>query len=103
MINVQVTDEFKYWLKGLKNLTVKGQIQMRVDRVEEGNFGNWKFLSEGVCEMKIDVGPGYRLYFTKNGQNLIILLAGGNKSSQDRDIKLAIELAKSIKKGVRYG
>jgi putative addiction module killer protein len=103
MINVQVTDEFKYWLKGLKNLTVKGQIQMRIDRAEEGNFGNWKFLREGVCEMKIDVGPGYRLYFTKHGQNLIILLAGGNKSSQDRDIKLAIELAKSIKKGVRYG
>ena len=53
MINVQVTDEFKYWLKGLKNLTVKGQILMRVDRAEEGNLGNWKFLREGIFEMKI--------------------------------------------------
>ena len=99
MISVQVTDEFKYWLKGLKNLSVKGQILMRVDRAEEGNLGNWKFLREGIFEMKINVGPGYRIYFTKHGQELIILLAGGNKSSQDRDIRLAIDLAKSLKKG----
>jgi len=99
MINVQVTDEFKYWLKGLKNLSVKGQILMRVDHAEEGNLGNWKFLREGIFEMKINVGPGYRIYFTKHGQELIILLAGGNKSSQDRDIRLAIDLAKSLKKG----
>jgi putative addiction module killer protein len=99
MINVQVTDEFKYWLKGLKNLSVKGQILMRVDRAEVGNLGNWKFLREGIFEMKINVGPGYRIYFTKHGQELIILLAGGNKSSQDRDIRLAIDLAKSLKNG----
>ena len=74
----------------------RARIQVRVDRLVHGNPGSHRVLSEGVSELKIDVGPGYRVYFTERDGELIILLAGGDKSTQRRDIERAIELAKNL-------
>ncbi|MGV1017208.1 MAG: type II toxin-antitoxin system RelE/ParE family toxin [Fluviibacter phosphoraccumulans] len=70
---------------------------MRIDRAEDGNFGDCKPIGEGVSEMRLHVGPGYRLYFMQQGLEIVILLAGGNKSSQSRDIEIALQLAREIR------
>jgi putative addiction module killer protein len=72
-------------------------IQVRIDRAEDGNFGDCKPIGEGVSEMRLHVGPGYRLYFMQQGLEIVILLAGGNKSSQSRDIEIALQLAREIR------
>lgn len=82
------------WIAGLRDWVAATRIAARIDRVGNGNLGNWQTLRDGVSEMKVDVGPGYRLYFTRRGLTIIILLCGGDKSSQDADIRRAIELAK---------
>jgi putative addiction module killer protein len=70
---------------------------VRIDRAEDGNFGDCKPIGEGVSEMRLHVGPGYRLYFMQQGLEIVILLAGGNKSSQSRDIEIALQLAREIR------
>lgn len=79
------------WLAMLKDLRAKAQIQARMTRVAAGNFGDCKPLREGVQELRIDHGPGYRVYLSKQGQVLVLLLCGGDKADQGRDIERAIE------------
>ena len=84
---------FEYWLEALPDRIARAKIRARVARVESGNFGDCKLLRDGVSEMRIDYGPGYRVYFMRRGFALVILLAGGNKSTQDADIARAITIA----------
>lgn len=91
-----MTTVYRDWIIGLRDLMARARIQVRVDRLVHGNPGSHRVLSEGVSELKIDVGPGYRVYFTERDGELIILLAGGDKSTQRRDIERAIELAKNL-------
>ena len=90
-----MTDEFTEWLKKLRDLEAKARINLRIRRIElTGNFGDCKPVGRGVSELRIDYGPGYRLYFAKRGEALILLLIGGNKSTQERDVRRAQELEK---------
>ena len=88
------SDTFKGWLARLKDRQAKARIAARIRRVSLGNLGDVKTLREGVFELRIDYGPGYRLYCIKKGQIIIILLTGGDKSTQSADIEKAITLAK---------
>jgi putative addiction module killer protein len=92
----QATDQFKDWMNGLRDLQGRARIQARIERLKGGNPGDHRVLGGGVCEMKIDVGPGYRVYYTIRGQLLLILLAGGDKSTQARDIELATKLCAAL-------
>ena len=91
-----MTECYRDWIGALKDRTNRARIQVRVDRLAHGNRGQHRVLTDGVTELKIDVGPGYRVYFTERGGELIILLAGGDKSTQTQDIKAAIALAKDL-------
>ncbi len=98
MIEVIQSETFARWLGKLKDRAAVMRINARIRRLTEtGNFGDAKPLREGVSEMRIDYGPGYRLYFIQSGPVLVVLLAGGDKSTQDADIKRAIEIAKEWK------
>lgn len=83
--NTPVTE----WLRGLRDARARAQIEVRLRRVSAGNFGNCKSVSEGVSELKVDIGTGYRVYYGKHGQALVILLCGGDKASQQADITRA--------------
>lgn len=91
------TDEFAHWLKALNDARAKARILIRIDRLVAGNPGDVEPVGEGVSEMRIDYGPGYRVYYMKRGTALIILLCGGDKSTQKRDIKKAKQLAREWK------
>jgi len=93
---IQTTDVFEAWLDKLKDRQALVRIQMRIDRAEQGNFGDFKALAEGVSEMRIDFGPGYRVYFTQRGLEIVIWLAGGSKATQTKDIKTALQLARQL-------
>ena len=95
-MRIQVTEIYRDWINGLKDRTCRARIQVRVDRLAHGNPGQHRQLTDGVSELKIDVGPGYRVYYTERGGVLIVLLAGGDKSSQQKDIKTAITLAQNL-------
>jgi putative addiction module killer protein len=95
-MRVRMTTVYRDWINCLGDHVARARIQVRVDRLGHGNPGSHRALREGVSELKIDVGPGYRVYFTERDGELIILLAGGDKSTQRRDIERAIELAKNI-------
>lgn len=97
MNSIQTTLVFDDWFASLKDLKAKFRIQARIDLAEDGNFGDCAPIGEGVSEMRIHVGAGYRVYFKKSGTAIYVLLAGGNKSTQKRDIKLALEIANEIK------
>lgn len=94
---IYTTKIFDSWYQKLKDLEAARFIQVRIDRAEDGNFGDCKPIGEGVSEMRLHVGPGYRLYFMQQGLEIVILLAGGNKSSQSRDIEIALQLAREIR------
>ena len=96
MIEVRQTEFFVNWLLELRDLRARARIQVRIDRLELGNTGDAKPVGEGVSEMRIDYGPGYRVYFVRRGAELIILLAGGDKSSQSKDIRKALSLAAAL-------
>jgi putative addiction module killer protein len=89
------TDEFARWLRGLRDLRAKAIVQARVERLISGNPGDVRPVGAGVSELRINFGPGYRVYFQQRGAVLIILLAGGDKSTQAKDIRTAIDLANS--------
>ncbi|RPJ14974.1 MAG: type II toxin-antitoxin system RelE/ParE family toxin [Deltaproteobacteria bacterium] len=91
------TAEFDSWLSNLKDKIGKARILKRIRAAEGGNFGDCEPVGGGVSEMRIHVGPGYRLYYTRTGEVIYLLLLGGGKSSQPRDIKRAIEMARSLK------
>ncbi len=90
---VRVTDHFAEWFESLRDERAKVRIQARVDRLELGNAGDSKAVGSGVSEMRIDYGPGYRVYFMRRDRTIFVLLAGGDKRTQSRDIARAIELA----------
>ena len=96
MLKVYQTEEFSRWFEKLRDRKAKARIQARIDRIELGNFGDVEPVGEGVSELRIFYGPGYRLYFTKRSSVVVILLTGGSKSSQNKDIKKAKELAKQL-------
>ena len=100
VLTLSKTDEYDVWLKGLKDVQGRARIHARINRLLEGNPGQHRMLTEGVCELKIDVGPGYRVYYTQRNQVLVILLCGGDKSTQDRDIKTALMLAHGLNPAV---
>lgn len=94
MLEVIKSDSFDSWLVGLNDRMARLRIQVRIDRLADGNSGDSKPLREGLPELRIDYGPGYRVYFIKYGQLMIVLLAGGDKRTQNSDIKRAIAMAK---------
>ena len=96
MIEMKKTDVYAQWLDDLRDLRARARVQARVERLAAGNPGDVKPVGEGVSEMRIDYGPGYRVYFTWRGNEVVILLAGGDKSSQDADIKTAQCLARNL-------
>lgn len=96
MYTIQQTHKFSQWLIKLKDMGARIAIARRLERAESGNLGDVKSVGESVFEMRVDMGPGYRLYYTMRGNELIILLVGGDKSTQQRDIEKAIEMAKEM-------
>ena len=95
-MHVQMTEVYRDWINSLKDRAGRARVQVRVDRLAHGNPGQHRVLTDGVCELKVDFGPGYRVYYTERGGVVIVLLAGGDKSSQQQDIKVAISLAKGL-------
>ena len=95
-MRVRKTNEYRQWLDDLKDVAGRARVLMRVDRLIHGNPGSHRNLTDGVSELKIDVGPGYRVYYSLRGDELLLLLAGGDKSSQAKDIAAAIKLARAI-------
>ncbi|MDT8838980.1 type II toxin-antitoxin system RelE/ParE family toxin [Paraburkholderia fungorum] len=95
---VNRTEEFDSWLAGLANLRARAKILVRVRRAERGHFGDVKLLEDGVSEMRVDSGPGYRVYFAREGRMVYLLLCGGDKSTQAADIKHAKAMWAAIRK-----
>ena len=96
MIEIRQTEVYADWFAGLRDRQARARIDVRIRRLSLGNPGDVKPVGEGVSEMRIDYGPGYRIYFVQRGQQLIILLAGGDKRTQAQDIQTAIELARDV-------
>jgi putative addiction module killer protein len=96
MIEIRKTQTFAQWLDALNDLRARARIQARIARLAMGNAGDVKPVGEGVSELRIDYGTGYRVYFKKRGRTLVILLSGGDKSSQSKDIKTALHLAQNL-------
>ena len=98
-VRVQTTKVYRAWINALKDTVARARIQVRVDRLVHGNPGQFRTLRSGVRELKLEFGPGYRVYYTARSDELIVLLAGGDKSTQQSDIRLAIELADNLGDG----
>lgn len=96
MIEVRTTATFTRWFKRLRDRKAKARIQARIDRVQMGHFGDIAPVGEGVSELRIFYGPGYRVYFVQRGDVVVILLSGGDKGSQNADIAKAKEIAKQL-------
>jgi putative addiction module killer protein len=96
MFNVEKTEVFLKWLRGLNDVRAVARIQIRIDRLSLGNMGDVKAVGEGISELRIDYGPGYRVYFKKTGKTIVVLLCGGDKASQVSDIKAAKRMAKDL-------
>jgi putative addiction module killer protein len=95
-MEVRKTEVFATWLDGLRDLRARARVQVRIERLAAGNPGDVKPVGEGVSELRIDYGPGYRVYYKQEGWELVILLAGGDKRSQTRDIERALRLARNL-------
>ena len=93
---VLTTAVFDEWFSGLRDKHGKARIESRLRRVEQGNLGDVKPVGEGVSELRVDCGPGYRIYFVQRGVEIVVLLAGGDKRSQSKDIKAALERARQL-------
>lgn len=96
MLEVRETAAYANWFKGLRDRAAKARIDIRVRRLSMGNPGDVRPIGEGVSELRIQLGPGYRIYFIQTGEECILLLAGGDKSSQAQDIKQAKILARNL-------
>ena len=96
MFEIRKTKTFAKWLDGLRDMRARARVQVRIERLGTGNAGDAKSVGEGVSEMRIDYGPGYRVYFIKRGSEVILLLAGGDTRTQDADIRTALRLARSL-------
>ncbi len=93
---IYTTEQFDAWFDGLRDERGKAAVRVRLRRAEEGNFGDCEPVGEGVSEMRIHYGPGYRVYFRRAGIEIVILLAGGDKSTQAKDIRKALKLAREM-------
>lgn len=98
MVEVRQTEPFREWLENLRDRKAAAKIAARLARLELGNFGDAEPVGEGVTELRIHFGPGYRVYVVQRGEVLVVVLCGGDKSSQDRDIKRAKEMARELEK-----
>jgi putative addiction module killer protein len=96
MYQIKTTQRFDSWFEALKDRSAKARIQMRIDRAESGQFGDCEPVGNGISEMRIHTGAGYRVYFKRSGAEIIILLVGGDKSTQANDIKTALNLAQEL-------
>jgi len=96
MIEIRKTEAFAQWLDGLDDIRARARILARIERLAAGNPGDVGPAGEGVSELRIDYGPGYRVYYKQCGQSAVILLAGGDKRTQPKDIKTAVRLAKNL-------
>ncbi|MBA4418798.1 MAG: addiction module antitoxin RelB [Syntrophus sp. (in: bacteria)] len=96
MTEIRKTEAFVDWLDGLPDIRARARILVRIERLVEGNPGDVGPVGEGVSELRVDYGPGYRVYYKQHGQSLVILLAGGDKSTQAKDIKTALRLARNL-------
>ena len=96
MLEVRKTEAFARWIDGLRDVRARARVQVRIERLASGNPGDVQPVGEGVSEMRIDYGPGYRVYFKRIGRATVILLAGGDKSTQSADIKNALRLAGNL-------
>ena len=96
MLEVRKTEAFARWIDGLRDVRARARVQVRIERLASGNQGDVQPVGEGVSEMRIDYGPGYRVYFKRIGRATVILLAGGDKSTQSADIKNALRLAGNL-------
>ena len=95
MHRIELTEAFRSWLLKLRDRGARARIDTRIERLSRGNPGDIRFVGEGVLELKIDYGPGYRVYYMRRRGEIILLLAGGDKRTQSRDIRDAIDLAKA--------
>ena len=95
-MRVEETEIYREWINALKDRVGRARVQVRVDRLVHGNPGKHRDLTDGVSELEIDIGPGYRVYYTQRGSRLLLLLVGGDKSTQQKDIEMAISLAKNF-------
>lgn len=96
MIEIRQTETYAKWFAGLRDRQARARINTRIRRLSLGNPGDVKPVGEGVSELRLDYGPGYRVYFVQRGEYLVILLAGGDKGSQKRDIETALKLARDL-------
>ncbi len=96
MPEIRQTEQYAQWFDSLRDRQAKARINIRIRRLSLGNPGDARAVGQGVSELRIDYGPGYRVYFKRRGELVVILLAGGDKRTQERDIKLAIELARDL-------
>lgn len=96
MSEIRKTVVFAHWLDGLRDIQAKARVLARIERLAAGNPGDAQPVGEGVSELRINYGPGYRVYYRQQGRELIILLAGGDKSTQRKDIKTALRLARNL-------
>ena len=96
MIDIRKTEVFAKWIDGLCDIRARARIMVRVERLAAGNPGDVKPVGEGVSELRINYGPGYRVYYKKHGREMVVLLAGGDKHSQVNDIKTALSLARNL-------
>ena len=95
-MEIRKPETFAIWLDELRDMRARARVQARIERLAGGNAGDVKPIGEGVSELRIDYGPGYRVYFTRQKRELIVLLAGGDKSTQATDIKTALRLARDL-------
>jgi putative addiction module killer protein len=96
VLQIRKTELFANWLDGLRDLRARARVQVRIERLAAGNPGDVQPVGKGVSELRIDYGPGYRVYFKKIGSEVVILLAGGDKRTQAADIKTALRLARNL-------
>lgn len=96
MLEIRKTETYAQWIDSLRDLQARARVQVRIERLAAGNPGDVRAVGEGVSELRIDYGPGYRVYFTKRGREVVILLAGGDKTTQSADIKVALRLSRNL-------
>ncbi|MDP7151173.1 MAG: type II toxin-antitoxin system RelE/ParE family toxin [Paracoccaceae bacterium] len=96
MLELRQTEVFADWLNGLRDRRAQARIDIRLRRLSLGHFGDSKSLGDGVSELRVDYGPGYRLYFTRRGEQIVVLLCGGDKKRQNADIARAKEMVKEV-------
>ena len=99
MMKIRYTAVYRIWYRNLKDINARVRIDLRLNTLKKGNFGDYKSVGEGIFEIKIDYGPGYRLYYKKTGVDIVVLLCGGDKTTQSEDIEKAKKILKELEHG----